>query len=104
MFRILQPSRALEGRNELDRDCNLAEATKLFYISFIFMYFAEIPLYEWYNYLWEAGLDVGIAISGTVETFSSILANPQSYSLDGATLYPLLEWFNKCKFRMTLYF
>lgn len=55
---------------------NLTYATNALYLSFIFMYYIKRHYGAWwekYNYLIEAGFDVGVAISGYV-------ANPPSYN------------------------
>ena len=50
---------------------NLSYATNAMYISCIFMFYIKRrygPWWEKYNYLLEAGFDVGVAISGTIQT------------------------------------
>lgn len=52
---------------------NLSYATNALYLSFIFMYYIKrnyLPWWEKYNYLLEAGFDVGVAISGIIQTFA----------------------------------
>lgn len=52
---------------------NLSYATNGLYISFIFMYLIKRrygPWWEKYNYLLEAGFDVGVAVSGIIQTFA----------------------------------
>jgi OPT family small oligopeptide transporter len=52
---------------------NLSYATNALYLSFIFMYYLKrnyLPWWEKYNYLLEAGFDVGVAISGIIQTFA----------------------------------
>jgi len=52
---------------------NLSYATNGLYLSFIFMYYIKRhygPWWEKYNYLLEAGFDVGVAISGIIQTFA----------------------------------
>lgn len=50
---------------------NLSYATNGLYISFIFMYVIKRRYGAWwqkYNYLLEAGFDVGVAVSGIIQT------------------------------------
>lgn len=50
---------------------NLSYATNGIYISFIFMYWIKRRYNAWwekYNYILEAGFDVGVAISGIIQT------------------------------------
>ncbi|KAL1407975.1 oligopeptide transporter 6 [Vanrija albida] len=50
---------------------NLSYATNGLYISFIFMYYIKRRYSAWwekYNYILEAGLDVGVAVSGIIMT------------------------------------
>lgn len=52
---------------------NLTYATNRLYISFIFMYYIKRRYSAWwekYNYLIEAGLDVGVALSAIVQTLA----------------------------------
>lgn len=52
---------------------NLSYATNGLYISFIFMYYIRRHYSAWwekYNYILEAGFDVGVAVSGTIQTFA----------------------------------
>jgi len=52
---------------------NLSYATNGLYISFIFMYVIKRRYEAWwqkYNYLLEAGFDVGVAVSGIIQTFA----------------------------------
>jgi hypothetical protein len=52
---------------------NLSYATNGMYISFIFMYYIKRRYGAWwekYNYLLEAGFDVGVAISAIIQTFA----------------------------------
>lgn len=52
---------------------NLSYATCWIYISFVFMYHIKRHYGSWwekYNYLLEAGFDVGVAISSIVQTFA----------------------------------
>ncbi|CZR63038.1 related to Oligopeptide transporter 2 [Phialocephala subalpina] len=87
---------------------NLPYATNGIYLSFIFMHYIKRrygPWWEKYNYLLEAGFDVGVAISGIIQTFAfdfgpSVVLNwwgntvstagvdYQSYN-QNATLYPI---------------
>jgi len=53
---------------------NLTYATQGLYLSFIFMYYIKRRYQNWwekYNYLIEAGFDVGVAISACVDRHSS---------------------------------
>lgn len=55
------------------RFLSLSYATNGIYISFIFMHYIKRRYSAWwekYNYLLEAGFDVGVAISGIVQTFA----------------------------------
>ena len=52
---------------------NLSYATNGIYISFIFMYYIKRRYNGWwekYNYILEAGFDVGVAISGIIQTLA----------------------------------
>jgi OPT family small oligopeptide transporter len=52
---------------------NLSYATNALYLSFIFMYYVKRNYFPWwqkYNYLLEAGFDIGVAISGILQTFA----------------------------------
>lgn len=52
---------------------NLSYATNGVYLSFIFMYYIKRRYEPWwakYNYLIEAGLNMGVAISAIIQTFS----------------------------------
>jgi OPT family small oligopeptide transporter len=52
---------------------NLSYATNGLYVSFIFMYYIKRNYGGWwekYNYLLEAAFDVGVAISGIIQTFA----------------------------------
>ncbi|CAN6675128.1 oligopeptide transporter 2 [Trichomonascus vanleenenianus] len=52
---------------------NLSYATNALYLSFIFMYYIKRRYTAWfqkYNYLLESGFDVGVAISGIIQTFA----------------------------------
>ena len=52
---------------------NLSYATNGIYLSFIFMYYIKRRYNGWwekYNYILEAGFDVGVAISGIVQTLA----------------------------------
>jgi OPT family small oligopeptide transporter len=52
---------------------NLSYATNVMYISFIFMYYIKRHYSAWwekYNYLLEAGFDVGVAVSAIIQTFA----------------------------------
>ena len=53
---------------------NLSYATQGLYISFIFMYYLRKHYSAWwqkYNYLLEAGFDLGVAISGIIQVNAS---------------------------------
>ncbi|ORX37028.1 oligopeptide transporter 2 [Kockovaella imperatae] len=59
---------------------NLSYATNGTYISYIFMYHIKRRFPAWwekYNYLLEAGFDVGVAISGIIQTFVFAFTNHQ---------------------------
>ncbi|KAH8894599.1 oligopeptide transporter 2 [Thozetella sp. PMI_491] len=52
---------------------NLSYATNGMYLSFIFMYWIKRRYNAWwekYNYILEAGFNVGVAISGIIQTFA----------------------------------
>ena len=52
---------------------NLSYATNGVYIAFIFMYWIKRRYNGWwekYNYILEAGFDVGVAVSGIIQTFA----------------------------------
>lgn len=52
---------------------NLSYATNGLYISYIFMHWIKRRYSAWwekYNYLLEAGFDVGVAVSGIIQTFA----------------------------------
>ena len=60
---------------------NLTYATNGLYVSFIFMYYIKNRYGSWwekYNYLLEAGFDIGVAISGIVQSFA--------FNFTGATI------------------
>lgn len=64
---IVHPCVAWAGALNWTGGNNLTYATLGMYLSFIFMYYIKRRFGAWwekYNYLTEAGLDVGVAISG----------------------------------------
>lgn len=68
---ILNPSVLWAGALNWTGGNNLSYATNGLYISFIFMYYIKRHYRAWwekYNYLLEAGFDVGVAISGIFQT------------------------------------
>ena len=57
---------------------NLTYATNGLYVSFIFMYYIKRRYGAWwekYNYLIEAGFDVGVAVSGIIQTLVFAFSN-----------------------------
>jgi OPT oligopeptide transporter protein len=63
---------------------NLSYATNALYLSFIFMYYIKRRYTAWfekYNYLLEAGFDVGVAISGIIQTLAFAFSTQAGVSL-----------------------
>ncbi|KAK3182148.1 oligopeptide transporter 6 [Lecanicillium sp. MT-2017a] len=68
---------------------NLSYATNGLYISYIFMHHIKRrygPWWEKYNYLLEAGFDVGVAVSGIIQTFALDFATPVNLNWWGNTV------------------
>lgn len=68
---------------------NLSYATNGIYISFIFMYWIKRRYNAWwekYNYILEAGFDVGVAISGIIQTLALDFAANVSINWWGNTV------------------
>jgi OPT family small oligopeptide transporter len=78
------PSVAWAGSLNWTGGNNLSYATNGLYLSFIFMYFIKRRYTAWferYNYLVEAGFDVGVAISGIVQTLAFDFSSSAGVSL-----------------------
>jgi OPT family small oligopeptide transporter len=73
LLRWFDPSVFWAGALNWTGGNNLSYATNGIYISLVFMYYIKRRYGAWwekYNYLIEAGFDVGVAVSGIIQTFA----------------------------------
>jgi OPT family small oligopeptide transporter len=73
IFRTFSPPVFWAGALTWTNGSNLSYATNALYISFIFMYYIKRRYPAWfekYNYILEAGFDVGVACSGLLQTLA----------------------------------
>ncbi|KAH8816600.1 oligopeptide transporter 2 [Xylogone sp. PMI_703] len=70
---LIDPAVFWAGSLQWSGGNNLSYATNGLYISYIFMHWIKRRYSAWwekYNYLLEAGFDVGVAVSGIIQTFA----------------------------------
>ena len=73
LFNFIDPAVTWHGALNWTGGNNLSYASNGIYISFIFMYWIRRRYNGWwekYNYILEAGFDVGVAISGIIQTLA----------------------------------
>ena len=86
---VINPAIAYGGVLNWTGGNNLSYATNGMYISFIFMYHIKRRYGAWwekYNYLLEAGFDVGVAVSAIVQTLAFQFGPPVSLNWWGNTV------------------
>jgi hypothetical protein len=72
LFAWFDPAVFWSGALNWTGDNNLSYVTNGIYISIIFMYYIKLNYEPWFeksNYILEVGFDVGVAISGIIQTF-----------------------------------
>ena len=73
VINLLDPAVVWAGALNWTGGNNLSYATGGIYVSFVFMYYIKRRYKAWwekYNYILESGFDVGVAISGIIQTLA----------------------------------